>query len=195
MGEGQPRMCWCAYLSGRLFFFLLQWTVFPRLAGHSASTKAVMGPPHSLPSQSNLSWWLSKDMPRLRGIHFKDWLIAPQAAKSTLSNHKREPLWLFPGHKAWPSWLGLIIHTPNTWAWSSEKQLPYKKPRRSTYIRLFKLPQSQLCIRNKWLLPCLDWGCAGNETIRVENHPYLLSSLALNSKSHPRWCSSQNPKS
>lgn len=120
----QPWMCWGFCLEVLSSFSYSQF--FPWLAGHFVSAKAVVGPPYGLSSHNNLSQGLSKDPLRLQGIHFKDWLIAPQAAKSALSNHKRETLWLFPGHKAWPSWLGLIIHTPDTWAWSSEKQLPYK---------------------------------------------------------------------
>lgn len=65
------------------------------------------------------------------GYPFQRLANCSAGCKSALSNHKRETLWLFPGHKAWPSWLDLIIHTLDTWAWSSAKQLPYKSQDRA----------------------------------------------------------------
>lgn len=75
-------------------------------------------------------------------------------------------------------------HGPDTWAWSPSKSCR-TKPRKSTYITPFKPLQPQLCTYNQWPLPCLSQGWAGNETGRVENCPYWLSSPTLNIKSNP----------
>lgn len=63
------------------------------------------------------------------------------------------------------------------------------------YITLFRPPHAQLCVRDRWLLPCLGQGCVGNETGRVGNRLYLLSSPTLYIKSNPSLRSSQNLKS
>lgn len=63
------------------------------------------------------------------------------------------------------------------------------------YITLFRPPQSQLSVRDRWPLPCLGRGCVGNETVRVGNRLYLLSSPTLYVKSNPSLRSSQNLKS
>lgn len=157
--KGKSWMCWWSCLEALVSFSCSQFFFPTGLQVFWSKLRQLYRPPYGLPCHRKLSG-LSKDMPCLQHIHFKDWLIAPQAAKSALSNHKRETLWLFPGHKAWPSWLGLIIHTPDTWAGSSKTQLPYKTAETEN---VYHTIQAAVVTT----LPGLC--CTANETIRVEN--------------------------